>query len=1149
MSEKFSVTAVLSAYDKGFTAGMKNAQKATMGLSKTIKGGLGFGLMAGAGAAAFQSITTGVKNLVSEISNSGKAWKTFEGNMKIIEASGQKLEMSTSKVRNELSKFATQTIYSASDMASTYAQLAAVGTDNTLKLVKGFAGLAAAAENPKQAMKTLSQQATQMAARPTVAWQDFKLMLDQTPAGIAAVARQMGMSADELTAKIQKGEVATKDFFKAVEVVGNSKGFRKLATQYKSVDEAMDGLRETLGVKLAPAFAVLERNAIKGISSIIDWVDKLNSSHFAAKLAYGLKQAGKYFDIIKNAAIEVKDAFATAFSAIGDSLAELDGAFGSTKSLKGFAADIGFVKNALKILAEVLRQHATIIAFLIRNIPALIGTFIAFKVVKTLIPILSGIGGALKGLLPKLFNFSKGTEKAGKSSKKNYKSILQASNAFMRIGAGLLMVSAGFALLAYSAVKIAEAGPVAAGVMLALTGAVAGLALGMMKMMSSIKSTPEQMNAMSKGMIAFGVAMIMIAGAMFIMSKAAIGMANAGPGAIVAMAVMGAVVAGLAVVFAKFGASLQKSMGGIIVFAAAVSLIALAMYPLASTGKQGAIAMAAFGAVVAALVVVFGVFGTALNAAIPAMLVFGATILMVGAGMALASILVKALTPFIKQLGDTISQVAATIADALTQIIMGFSFLVSAIGNAVSQIVTAIGDTLVSVFRAAGEAISQVVTSISEGFQTICNGVSTVVEAISGGFTSVLEAVANIIESVGISAKNAGDGFLSVANGIQMIADISFKDIAKSLGAVALGMGKMAKSGEGLTQAAAGMKSLMLSISMASAAVAVLNMAFMLMGQTIPMVASGITMAAAGVLLFCTNATMAAVGVMAFGSGLLVAAVGVMAFGASSMAAVAGLLAMGAALFVAAASLSRISSGASSARAEISGIQSALWSAASAASNFGAIASASLAMVTAAFKSAAATAKQSGQQVGQGFTQSMRAGLAQAPSIATTAVNSANSAFRSGRGGAYAAGAYISQGFAAGMRSCLGEIRAAAAAMAAAADEAVRAKAKIQSPSKMSEKLGKYWGSGWVIGILSKVKDAWKAAEKLVSVPTVATPDLTLAYAGELSSDYEYFQNAEYVIEVPLSVDGKEFARATATYTREELDRKQSREDRKHGRI
>ena len=71
---------------------------------------------------------------------------------------------------------------------------------------------------------------------------------------------------------------------------------------------------------------------------------------------------------------------------------------------------------------------------------------------------------------------------------------------------------------------------------------------------------------------------------------------------------------------------------GIAVFAGAVSAMALSMTPLAKTGTDGAIAMGTFGVVVGGLVAVFAVFGTALTAAIPAMLAFGATILMVGAG-------------------------------------------------------------------------------------------------------------------------------------------------------------------------------------------------------------------------------------------------------------------------------------------------------------------------------------------------------------------------------------------------------------------------------------------------------------------------------------------------------------------------------------
>ena len=135
------------------------------------------------------------------------------------------------------------------------------------------------------------------------------------------------------------------------------------------------------------------------------------------------------------------------------------------------------------------------------------------------------------------------------------------------------------------------------------------------------------------------------------------------------------------------------------------------------------------------------------------------------------------------------------------------------------------------------------------------------------------------------------------------------------------------------------------------------------------------------------------------------------------------------------------------------------------------------------------------------------------------------------------------------MRSCMAEIESAARRMAAAADKAVRAKAKIHSPSKVSEKSGGYWGQGWVNGILSKVRAAKAAAQELVSIPALSIPKVSFAYAGEMSADYDYYHNRVYVIEVPVELEGKEIARASAKYTKEELDKLQARDDRKHGMI
>lgn len=233
--------------------------------SSAITGGLNL-LKSG-----IQNVVSAIGSLSGDLSESSKAWQTFETNASTKHSQGE-----IQAVKKELQDFATATIYSSSDMASTYSQLDAVGVASAQNLVKAFGGLAAASADPAQAMKTLSQQATQMAAKPKVAWEDFKLMLEQSPAGMAAVASEMGMSVQDLITNIQAGTVSTTDFFNAVEKAGTSDKFTKMATEYKTVDQAMDGLRETAVNKLQPAFDMISQVGIGAISGISDSLDGIN---------------------------------------------------------------------------------------------------------------------------------------------------------------------------------------------------------------------------------------------------------------------------------------------------------------------------------------------------------------------------------------------------------------------------------------------------------------------------------------------------------------------------------------------------------------------------------------------------------------------------------------------------------------------------------------------------------------------------------------------------------------------------------------------------------------------------------------------------------------------------------------------------------
>lgn len=885
--ENYSVKATLSAVDKGFTSTMHSAGKATESLGSKLKSGLSFGIFSGIGQRAFDVVTTGASNLVSEIDSSNASWKTFNLNMGMLGKNSGEIDT----VRNKLQKFAQQTIYSSSDMATTYSQLAAVGVKNCDKLVTGFGGLAAAAENPQQAMKTLSQQATQMAAKPTVAWQDFKLMLEQTPAGIAAVAKQMGMSTQELVQNVQNGTVKTEDFFNAIVAVGNNDSFTKLATQYKTAGQAMDGLKETLANKLLPAFDLLSNIGIKAIEGVSGALEKIDGEKLATQLQEIITKAQPYWE-----------------------------------SFKGVAIQVG---GALKTIGGFLLDHAGTISKLIPVLLALVAGYKAFSVVKSLVPGVMGFTKGITGLLGKgigglsgnLTKVAEGEKQVGQASQSANGSMLETAKAFALLGAGVLMVAGGFALLAYSSIALANAGGLAIGVMAGMVIAVVGLGAGMAFLLKSLAPMSAQLVPVGVAMLALGGAVLLVSAGFALMAHASIQLANAGAGAIACMVGMVAVMALLAV---------------------------------------GAVAL-----------------GPALTAGAVGFIAFGAAILLVGAGALLAS---------------------ASLA--------------------------------------------------------------------------VVAAVLPTVASYGLQGATA-------------IAALGASMIVFAAGAFVAG-------------------------------------------------ASCIVLGA---------------GLIVLGSGAVVATVGIAAFGAGMLVASAGILVMAASLKMVQSSMKSIASSAKSAKNSLDDMQSSINIVQSGLDALGSKAKNAINSLINAFNNAASTAKSAGQKLGNGFTSGMQSGLAKATTVAITATNAVSATLRSGYATAYSSGAWIGQGFANGMLSMLGTIQSAARQMASAADEAVRAKAKIGSPSRVMAKLGSWVGEGFGNGIYSMIDYVKSATMDMVSIPTVDTPNLSMAYAGEMSSDFDYYRNAQYTIVVPVEVDGKQIAKVTAPYTEEELNKRERRENRKNGRI
>lgn len=1092
MAESYSVKAILSAQDKGFTSAFKSAMSSASSLKSTLTSGLGFGIMAGIGQKALGTITSGIGGMVSELNSSSAAWKTFNGNMSMLGKGADEI----SSVKKELQEFAEDTIYSASDMASTYAQLSAVGIKSTNKLVKGFGGLAAAAENPKQAMKTLSQQATQMAAKPTVAWADFKLMIEQTPAGIAAVAKEMGMSTTELVQNVQAGTIATEDFFDAIAKVGTNDAFTKLATEYKTVDQAMDGLTETVSNKLAPSFDVLSGRAIKSLDGIINKFGELDGDAIAGKLTSFLDKASGYWNVLKTEASEVKTAFGDAFSAIGKDLGKVTGAFGSTESISSFASVMDSASGALQTFAGFLEEHSEVIAKVIPQIPKLVVAYKGFKIAKSVAPFVGAFTSAIVGLAGagiskiagKLFGISKGQKEVGVSSRESVKSTMESAKAFMMLGAGVALISGGFFLLAQGAKAVADSGPLAVGVLAGLVAVVTGLGLGMMKMLSTMSGGTKKLAAMSKAMIAFGASLLMVSAAFYVLSSAAINLASAGPLAIGVMVGMVAAIAGLMIVAKMVGPALTAGAVGLLAFGAAVLVAAAGMMLLTtasiSLANAGPLAVGVmFGLIVAigALMVVAAAVGPALTAASIGLVAFGAAALLVGVGALLA--------------GAALAVVAAVLP------------IVTAYGTAGATAILQL--SLAMIAFAAGATLA--------GAGCIILGAGLMV--VGAGLALVGAAV--IVTAAGMMLLTAGT--LVLGAGLSLVAS-SIMIVAVALPLVAAGA----------LLGVAGFTALM-AVSVA-------------LGASMLLLTTSFTLLAALSLA-------ATVGITAFGVAMLAGSVGTLAMAAALLSVNSSMKSISKNAKSAQKSITSMKDSVSIVNDGLDALgnkaKSAVNSLVSAFNDGAGRAKSAGQKMGDGVKNGVTKGLQPlpniANQTMSRFNSALSSGASRAIATANMMSVSIVAALSSAAPGAYSSGLSIGINFANGLAASLGRIQSIAAQMSVAASSAAAAKASMPKTRSIVP-------AETVMEPMVATYGLTYTMDRSIDVPTIASVDTvrnthvnTSSGGRELSDEYNYRGNVTYTFVVTSELDGKEIAKATAVYTQDELEKLEKRKMRRQG--
>ena len=1059
---------------KSLFGGLESAGQKVGSVFKSV---LGANLIGSALTAGIGTITSGIREMASELNSSQKAWKTFEGNLQAFGRSAEEIKAA----KTEMQDFATKTIYSASDMASTYSQLDAVGTKNVGSLVKAFGGLAASAENPAQAMKSLSTQATQMASKPKVAWMDFKIMMEQAPAGMAAVAKEMGMSTADLVKAVQDGKVKTEDFFDAMNKAGNSDAFQKMATEFKTVDQAIDGAKESLSNKLMPAFEKLNKFGIKAVNAVSDALEKINFDSLADKLG-GFLESINIDGIISNVS--------TSISNFVGKIKTFWQAFSNTGAVSAFTSAIKSVAGALKNVwdslttSEVLSTLGSVLGNIVKwlsQAATVAGNFISSLPTGVIQAITVGLLGLVTGF--KTFNFLKSFNPFSLFKSKATEAVDGATNSVKRSKSTISQLFNGLSNVIKSlgtSIKTA-----AVGIGQGLKTALSGLAPVIRAFGAALKTA--------------GVANILAFGG-------AIAIAAVGIGAGVAI-----IAAGLTL--------LATQSQGIVAILQAVSDVVV------SVGTAiGTILNMAIQGLAQALVIVAPVLPTIASAF--AML----SPLILAAGVAISSIIssFSGLAPVITALGSAISEIITAISSGIAEIATAVTPIIEILSNAFVQVVTVVSGAIVQIVEALApfmpaisemvQAVAPVLQSLVEAFNNLISQVSpiidsltnllktfgeqvssilesagSVVESFGSAIRNVLDGVAGIFDSIGNAAKNAGQGVKLMAEGIQILVGLNLADLAGTLTVVSAGLTAIANSGiatagPGLQQAGTGLMLIATSAQLASVAMQSLPTVLTSLSTSLSTLPETMTMASTAMSTFATSVMSSFASLGGSVASVTALQVGLMSLANAMMMAQSGASMM-------ASTLSMINSSATSSSSAMSQLASSISSAMTQA--LSSVQTSMMMMVTVVMQSATQmtqAGQQAGRGVSNGVTNGIRSGIGSATAAMSAMLSSIRSTAMSGVSSMRYAGNMIGQGLAQGMYSALGAVTAAANALVAQAERAAQAKAKIHSPSRLfRDNVGRYIAQGIAVGIeqnSSDVVDSLAYVQKEMSAFKFGAEDL-----------------------------------------------------------
>ena len=1170
MAESYSVKAVLCAEDKNFSSMMKSCSSYADNLKNTLTSGIGFGAMAAIGSKAVSAIGSGLKSLTAGAISAGA---NFENAMSSVAAISGATGSDFDRLSEKAKQLGKSTQYTASETASAMEYMAMAGwkAEDMLNGIEGVMDLAAASGEDLAGVSDIVTDA--MTAFGLSADGTTKIIKD----GFTKEVSNASHFADVLAAASANSNTNVAmlgESFKYAAPVAGSLGYSVEDTAIALGLMASSGLKSSMaGSSLRTILTNLAKptddisdamdylgislqNGDGSMKSLMDIVTDLRGAFGQCKMpmdqfqeslakldekyANGELTEKKYNEALADLTEKAYGAEGALKAKYAATLAGKEGMSGLLSIVSAAPEDFDKLTNAIynsdgaaKEMAEIKMDNLQHDVVKLQSAMEGLG-ITAFNQVGGKMRGLVGIATETVGKIDEKLASGKGIEKAVDK----IESMVEKAKPYWDIfktdalEAGTALGDAAGAIIgdikklsgSFGSTESIENFSTTLGEVKDGIVAVSGF---LEKHSDAIAKVAV---ALPKLLIAYKGFKIVKAVAPFVgaFTGAVGGLAKAGLGKI-APGLFG-VSKGQEAVGKSSGGSAKKMVAsakafmmmgvGVLAISAGFYLLAQSAIAVANAGP-GAIAVFAglIGVVVGLAVGMTKMFSSMsggskkLTAMAPALLALGAAVLMISAGLALlaySSIQLASAGPL--AIGCMVGMVAAIALLAVGAAALGPALTAGAVG-----------------FIAFGAAIVLVATGAliaSTALAVVSAVLPTIAQYGAQGAVAIAQLGASMIV-FGTGAAVGGVGATVLGVGLALVGVTA---LAAAAGVIALSAGA-AVLGASLVMAGAGLT---------------------IMGAAFPLVAAGAKASAAGLtaLLGSGTAASAVFVILAGSSGAAAVTVGV--FAAAMVAGAAGTGLMVVALKSVNSSMKSIAGNAKSAEKSLTGMRSSVNVVNSGLDALGNKAKSAISALIKQFSQGESKAKTSGNAVGNNFNNGVSAGMSRAVSTAETMSNSIVITMRSSAGGAYNSGAYIGMDLANGMASQVGHVRAVAAQLAAAAEAAIRAKAQIHSPSRVTDKLGNYFGIGWINGIMDHVQEAKQAAMELIQVPELTpAPEIGMNLRSgyeDLNDSYQYSSNGKYTIYVPVNLDGREIGKATATYTREEIEKQETRENRKKGR-